>query len=118
MTTSQRIMLSELDIGDFLHAEHPDGQKLIGLTLDVTATRIRARDICRQEVLEFDRQTGLSLSSGGAISWAIYSTEHLPPELHEALLGLDLKYGSGRALTDEELKLTPAEKKALIFINP
>ncbi|MBI3198349.1 MAG: hypothetical protein HYZ40_12760 [Rhodospirillales bacterium] len=118
MMTSQRVALSELDVGDLLHAEHPDGPKLIAITLDVTATRIRARDICRQEVMEFDRQTGLSVSADAAVPWVIYSTEPMPPELYEALIGLDRKYGSGRVPTDEESKLTPAEKKALIFINP
>jgi hypothetical protein len=118
MMISPRISLGTLDIGDLIHAEHPDGPKLIGLTLEVTATRIRVRNICRQEVMEFDRQTGLSVSGDDAVPWTIYSTEPMPPELHEALLGLDRKYGSGRELADEEYKLTPAEKKALIFINP
>ena len=42
----------------------------------------------------------------------------MPAEHHEALLGLDRKYRLGRALTEEESKLTPAEKKALLFNRP
>ncbi|OFX04358.1 MAG: hypothetical protein A3D94_22895 [Alphaproteobacteria bacterium RIFCSPHIGHO2_12_FULL_66_14] len=116
--TNQRIALGALDVGDLLHAEYPNGAKLIGLTLDVTASRIRARDITRQQVLEFDRQTGVSIRADGGSPCTIYSTEPLPPELHEAMIGLDRKYGSGRVPTEEESRLTPAEKKALIFIDP
>jgi hypothetical protein len=113
-----RIALNEVGIGDFLHAEYPTGAKAICLTLEVTANRIWARDITRQEKLEFDRRTGVSMSKTGDVECSIYSTEPLPPELHEALVGLDRKYRSGRVPTEEESKLTPAEKKALIFIRP
>lgn len=116
--TGDRIALDEVDIGDFLHAEYSNGAKAICLTLKVMASRIWARDITRQENLEFDRQTGVSISIRGGAQCSIYSTELLPPELHEALVGLDWKYGSGRVPTEEESKLTLAEKKALIFISP
>lgn len=118
MTTSQSIALGKLGVGDLFHAEYPSGAKLIGLTLEVTATRIRGRDITRQEILYIDRQTGVSIPGEDGISCTIFSTEPMPPELYEALIGLDRKYGSGRVPTEEESKLTPAEKKALIFINP
>lgn len=118
MTTGQRIALGELGVGDLFHAEYPNGAKLIGLTLEVTAARIRGRDITRQEILDIDRLTGMSMPVGNHPPCKIFSTEQLPPELHEAMIGLDRKYGSGRTPTDEESKLTPAEKKALILIRP
>lgn len=112
-----RVDLQKLHPGDLFHAEYPSGATVIGITLEVTATRIRGRDITRQEVLEIDRVTGVSIPADGD-PCTIYSTEALPPDLHEAILGLDRKYGSGRALTDEESKLTLKERKALIFIYP
>lgn len=115
--TEKRIDLQKLRPGDLFHAQYPGGQTLTGLTLEVTATRIRGRDITRQEILEIDRVTGVSIPAGGD-PCTIYSTEALPPDLYEAIIGLDRKYGSGRRLTDEETKLTLAERKALIFINP
>jgi hypothetical protein len=118
MTTSDRIVLDKVGVGDFLHAEYPNGAKAICLTLEVTTNRIWARDITRQEKLEFDRRTGVSISKAGDVECSIFSTEPLPPELHEALVGLDRKYGSGRVPTEEESKLTPAEFKALILIRP
>ena len=115
--TEKRIDLQKLRPGDLFHAQYPGGQTLTGLTLEVTATRIRGRDITRQEILEIDRVTGVSIPAGGD-PCTIYSTEALPPDLYEAIIGLERKYGSGRRLTDEETKLTLAERKALIFINP
>jgi hypothetical protein len=113
----KRIDLQKLRPGDLFHAEYPGGATVIGITLEVTATRIRGRDITRQEVLEIDRATGVSITADGD-PCTIYSTEPLPPDLHEAILGLDRKYGSGRTPTDEESKLTLAERKALIFVSP
>lgn len=113
----RKIDLQKLRPGDLFHAEYPGGQTVTGLTLEVTATRIRGRDITRQETLEIDRSTGVSIPADGP-PCTIYSTEALPPDLHEAILGLDRKYGSGRTLTEEELKLTLAERKALIFVSP
>lgn len=118
MATSRRIALDELGVGDLFHAEYLNGAKLIGLTLEVTATRIRGRDITRQEILDIDRRTGVSVPGDGGSPCTIYSTESLPPELYEAMIGLDRKYSSGRVPTDEESKLTPAEKKALILVRP
>lgn len=113
----KRIDLQKLHPGDLFHAEYPSGATLIGITLEVTATRVRGRDVTRQEILEIDRATGVSIIADGD-PCTIYSTEALPPDLHEAILGLDRKYGSGRTPTDEESKLTLAERKALIFVSP
>lgn len=114
--TDKRVDLQKLRPGDLFHAAYPGTAKVIGLTLEVTATRIRGRDITRQEILEIDRATGVSIPTDGD-PCTIFSTEALPPDLHEAIIGLDCKYGSGRRLTDEETKLTLAERKALIFID-
>ena len=118
MPARHRIALHELRVGDFLHAAFSGGGTVVALTLDVTATTIRVRDICRQEEMEFDRDTGEARRAGLAIPCRVYSTEQMPAEHHEALLGLDRKYRLGRALTEEESKLTPAEKKALILVCP
>ena len=118
MLARHRIALHELRVGDFLHAAFSGGGTVVALTLDVTATTIRVRDICRQEEMEFDRDTGEARRAGLAIPCRVYSTEQMPAEHHEALLGLDRKYRLGRALTEEESKLTPAEKKALLFNRP
>lgn len=118
MTTRHRVAPHELKVGDFLRAAFSGGGTVTALTLEVTATTIRVRDICRQEEMEFDRKTGEARRTDSAITCRICSTEQMPAEHHEALLGLDRKYRLGRALTEEESKLTPAEKKALLFNRP
>lgn len=111
--------LSTIDVGDIFNADTPFGGTVICLALVVTADSIRARDICRQgELLDFDRQTGVALWPGSEIgtTCTITSIAPLPPDVHEALLGLDRKYTRGWPLTTEELKLTEAEKKAFVFV--
>lgn len=111
--------LSTIDAGDIFNADTPFGGTVICLTLVVTASSIRARDICRQgELLDFDRQTGVALWLGSEIgtTCTITSIAPLPPDVHEALLGLDRKYNRGWPLTPEERKLTEAEKRAFVFV--
>ena len=113
---NERVALDKLRAGDLFHARYPKGPVVIALVLDVTPTCIRGRDITRQEILVIDRKTGMSIPTEGD-PCTVFSTEQLPADLHEAILGLDRKYGSGRELTDEECKLTMAERKALIFVE-
>ncbi|MDP1962856.1 MAG: hypothetical protein Q8K93_11725 [Reyranella sp.] len=111
--------LRTISVGDIFNADVPTGGTVICLALAVTATRIRARDICRQgELLDFDRHTGVAPWPRSKIgtTCTITSIAPLPPDVHEALLGLDRKYNRGRPLTTEEMKLTEAEKKAFVFV--
>lgn len=114
--TNDRVALDKLRVGDLFHARYPKGPTVIALVLEAAPTRIKGRDITRQEILVIDRKTGVSIPADGD-PCTVYSTEQLPPDLHEAILGLDRKYGSGRELTDEECKLTMVERKALIFVE-
>lgn len=118
MMNSRQTALSTIRMGDIFHAETPAGTSIVCLALAVTATAIRARDVCRQEKLDFDRHTGTApwpWGDNGTLC-RIDSTAPLPQEHHAALIGLDRKYNSGRVLSEEEAKLTEAERRALSFV--
>jgi hypothetical protein len=118
MVTSRQTALGTIKAGDIFHAETPAGTSIVCLAVVVTATVIRARDVCRQEKLDFDRRTGTApwpLGDQGTLCM-IDSVAPLPQEHHTALVGLDRKYNSGRDLSDEEAKLSEAERSALSFI--
>lgn len=119
MSTSRQLALSTIAVGDIFNADIPNGGTVLCLAVAVTATGIQARDICRQgELLDFDRQTGVAPCPWSRIgtTCTITSVAPLPPDVYEALLGLDRKYNMGRPLTCEERKLTEAEKKAFVFV--
>lgn len=83
------------------------------------------RRIHTQEVLEYDRRTGIETGQNAGRS-RVDSVAPLPPEIHALFLAMDHKYGQisadlkhGHHLEDdpERLKLTPAETRALLFIG-
>lgn len=120
----RKTFLNKLAVGDIFHAEAPNGASLICLVLFVNETAIRARRINTQETLEFDRRTGVKAGDTRASPCAIDSVAPLPAEIHDVFLQLDEKYQTLMAMDEESrfkdlerLKLTDAEKKALIFIH-
>ena len=117
--TDRKALLGKLDVGDIFHAEAPNGASLICLVLSVDQTTIQARRVTTQENLEFNRQTGVA-QDGDVIN----SVAHLPIDIHNVFLGLDQKYRllmgmdkKHRFEDPERLKLTDAEKKALLFVG-
>jgi hypothetical protein len=117
----RKTLLSGLDVGDIFHAEAPNGASLICLVLSLNSTTIRSRRITSGDELEFDRQTGLEKAGEGEPAAVIDSVAPLPPDHHNAFLGLDRRYRQISPNWDESdferAKLTEAEKKALIFIH-
>jgi hypothetical protein len=118
---NRKSLLAGLDVGDFFHAEYPNGAVCICLVLSAEGATIRARRITSQEVLEFDRQTGVERADPGEPLAVIGSIAPLPSEHHNAFVALDRRYGQMSGRWNEEdfarAKLTEAEKKALIFIH-
>jgi hypothetical protein len=117
--------LRNLAIGDIFHASAPNGASIVCLVTSVDPNKISARRIHTQENLEFDRQTGIE-SGNASVHSRIDSVAPLPPDVHEVFLSMDRKYGDfsrdvkrGFRLEDnpERLKLTPAEQRALLFLD-
>jgi len=117
-------LLAKLDVGDIFHAQSPNGASLICLVLSVGTSTIQARRVTTQEDVEFDRRTGVKLGDDRAVPCMIDSVVALPSEIHNTFLELDRKYRNLMAMDEksrfedlERLKLTDAEKKALLFIS-
>lgn len=114
-----------LAIGDIFRAQSPSGASVVCLVTLVSGNRVLARRIYTQEELEFDRQSGDG-SGPDSRDCRIDSVAPLPPDVHDALVALDRRYGSIRHrmseqdLPDEALnkiKLTPADIRAGLFIG-
>jgi hypothetical protein len=82
---------------------------------------IYARRITTQDDLRFDRQTGIEMADSHS---RIDCIVPFPPNIHEIFLELDRKYRvfrerdrNGVELDVEQCKLTPEEKRALLFID-
>jgi hypothetical protein len=80
--------------------------------------------VTTQDNLEFDRRTGVKVGDDRASPCVIDSVTALPTEIHNVFLELDRKYRALMAMDEksrfedpERLKLTDAEKKALLFID-
>ena len=102
----RQTVLGKLTVGNIFHASGSTGASLICLIVAVTATTIKARRVTTQEVLEFDRQTGIERCDDGTAS-KIDSVAPLPPDVFNTLLGIDQKF---RLLQDlRQAKLTDAE---------
>ena len=96
--------------------------------MNVTATRIQARNVATQIVYDFDRRTGLA-------EWRVYgtpfictidSTAPLPPDIREIMSSLDRKYREGeyRSAEDpdwqsppEDSRLTKEQIRGLLFVD-
>jgi hypothetical protein len=111
--TEREATLRKLDAGDVFHATAPNGASLICLTLRATKFSIHAKRITTQSHHAFDPVTGMEQSE--PIPSIIDSVARLPPDILEALLGLDRVYSRG--WQEEHHKLTSEEKRALLFIG-
>jgi hypothetical protein len=112
MTNLDRKLLRKLTAGDVFHARGNNGERLLCLAVHVGETAIDARTVTGQIPLRFDRSTGAGW--WGDVKCRIDSVKPLPPEIHNALLGLDRKYRL--EADDEQLRLSDAERKALLFV--
>lgn len=106
--------LNNISSGDIFHAEAESGGSLICLALSVTGTSIHARTITTQMSFEFDRLTGVAEWGGAGIRCTIDSVALLPPEIRQTLLDMDRKFRVER--DPYKLRLTEAEKQALVFV--
>lgn len=116
--------LAKLSVGDIFHAQAPNGASLICLVLSLDRGVIQARRITTQESLEFDRKTGVKLGDDRDVPCIIDSVAPLPPEIHGVFFKLDKKYQALNRMDEKErfadldrLKLTDAEKGALLFVS-
>lgn len=128
MRSPREAALQKIAIGDIFHASATNGASLLCLTMNVTATRIQARNVATQIVYDFDRRTGLA-------EWRVYgtpfictidSTAPLPPDIREIMSSLDRKYREGeyRSAEDpdwqsppEDSRLTKEQIRGLLFVD-
>lgn len=101
----------EIGAGDIFHASAPNDASMICLALKVDETTILARAVTSQREYSFDRLSGAADREG--VRCTIDSTAALPPEVHQALLGLDRIYSA--EASGESHPLTESEKRALVF---
>jgi hypothetical protein len=119
----RRVDLFNLSAGDIFHAASPNGASLICLVWSVDGNQMLARRLTTQENFVFDRTTGIEAVDPQLAPAVIDSVVPLPPEIHNALLNLDRRFGAEGAKprhqqNEQTFKLTPAEKKALLFVGP
>ena len=119
--TDRETALRRLTVGDFFHGRSPNGASLVCLVTAVSEHTIHVRRITTQDDHAFDRQTGIEL---GDVKSRIDCVTPFPPDIHDVFLELDRKYQvfkendrKGIALDPEQVKLTAAEKRALLFID-
>jgi hypothetical protein len=107
-------LLSRLVRDDLFHAD-ASGVSLPCRVLEVTDTIIKARRVTTQELLTYDRHTGVEIVTDGSAVSVIDSVEPLPSDIHDAMLSLDRKSHLIHCLDD--VKLLPHEIDALVFIG-
>jgi hypothetical protein len=124
MMLDRMTLLTKLNVGDIFHAQAPSGASLICLVLSVDKGTIQARRVTTQENIEFNRRTGVKVGDDRESPCVIDSVAPLPAEIHNVFLELDQKYKVLMAMDEksrfadlERLKLTDAEKKALLFVD-
>jgi hypothetical protein len=104
--------LKALVEGSIFHATTPNGASFICLVTLVANSQIWARRVTTQEQLVFDRATGIAEISDNSVACTIDSTAPLPANIHEVLLQLDRRYGTG-----DDPRLRREEKDALLFVG-
>ena len=117
----RELALSRLTEGDLFHARAPNGASLICLVVAVTESAISAWRIGPCEDVEFDRRSGIAL---GEVPSRIDCVAPFPREMADVFLGLDRRYRivgemdcNGIEPNPELLKLTGAEKRALLLVD-
>lgn len=114
---SRQELLRQLEPGDIFNAasDSSDGPIALCVVLSVEESTITARRITTQHYCKFDRISGHTLSDSQFIG-TITSVEPLPFDIHNTFIEMDRKYRLGHRDT-ESVKLTEAEKAALLFIG-
>jgi hypothetical protein len=110
--TDQEKAIGQIAVGDIFHASAPNGASLICLAEEVTETSIRARTVTNHFSFDFDRTSGTAefeYEGRPAVTCTIDSVAKLFLQVHETMLELDRKYGSGDAT------LTIDQKRTLLF---
>ena len=120
-------LIRQLSDGNIFHAAYPNGASCICLVLTVSDDEIKSRRVTTQEVLIFDRRTGIEKDIHARALAVIDSIAPLPAEIFNVFLSMDGKYMAFKNLDEkarsrleldpERRKLTDAEKKALLFID-
>jgi hypothetical protein len=95
--------IRRLGEGDLFNAEHGAGPTRICIVMSVTETSIVARSTTVQEIIEFDRRTGVAISP---FHFIITSVAALPQDIHDIFLGLDRKYREGKIRRAKEPRWT------------
>lgn len=113
---SRQELLHQLEPGDIFDAVSDSGSGAVAIcvVLFVEDSALIARRITTQHSCRFNRTTGQSLP-GSQFTGTITSVEPLPFDIHNTFLEMDRKYRLGHRDT-ESMKLTEAEKTALLFI--
>ena len=113
--------LRKLGDGDLFDAEDEAGPTRICIVTSVTKTTIVARSITVQEIIEFDRLTGVARSP---FDFVITSVAVLPQDIHDIFLGLEQKYREARSRRARDpnwvpptghFALTEDQKRAFLF---
>ncbi len=104
--------LHNIQVGDLFNVDGNHGAPITCLATAITDTTIHARSIAHQVDFKFDRKTGVGKGEKYSLGGTIDSVEPLPPDINEALIGLDRRFRAG-----SEAKLSRAEFRALIFID-
>ena len=112
--------LRDLSVGDIISAVAPNGARPFCLVTGVTATAVQARSITTRIQLTFDRRSGIAKFDNATVHrnddivpYTIDSVAPLPRDIHDAILNLDRRFGSGG--NTEELALSKDEQQAIIF---
>ena len=115
--------IRQLGEGDLFHAEHEAGPTRICVVTSVTETTVVARSTTVQEIIEFDRSTGVAVPP---FYFVITSVAALPQDIHDTFLGLDRKYREGKIRRAKEpgwvrppaeLALTEDQSRAFEFAH-
>jgi hypothetical protein len=108
-------LLRNIVPGDIFHGHWPNGASLICLVTRVEGSVIEARTVTSQYELMFDRDTGQELHGDQKGLGIIDSVAPLPLDVHNIFLGLDRRMRLER--NSERMKLSEAEKKAILFVD-
>jgi hypothetical protein len=115
--------IRRLGEGDLFNAEHEAGPTRICVVMSVTETTIVARSTTVQEIIEFDRETGVATPP---FYFVITSVATLPQDIRDIFLELDRKYREGKIRRAKEpgwvrppadLALTEDQDRAFQFAH-
>jgi hypothetical protein len=124
----RKAALRSVGVGDIFHVEEESGPTRVCLATSVTEHLIVARSITTQDILKFDRHSGVATQQfhGVNFDWVIKSVARLPPDIHEIMLGLDRRFreAANQGAKDprwdepsEDTRLTQEQIRGLLFLD-